>query len=291
MPARKRAAEDVDDDVVVVEKKAKATKDGKPVHPFFTGGAKKAKAAPAPAVPAGKEVEALWGLMDDGNGWKDALAAETGKPYFGELAKFLEGEYAAGQEVFPPKPDIFAAYNTTHFNDVKVVILGQDPYHDNNQAHGLCFSVLPGIKPPPSLKNMYIELEQDIPGFKTPGHGYLMPWAEQGVLMLNATLTVQAHKANSHAKSGWQKFTDATIKYLSENHTGVVYLLWGGFAQKKGKLIKKEGNVVIECAHPSPLSVTKWRNCKTFSKCNAALQTLGKDVVDWTLPATAAVKK
>ena len=274
MAPKKRTATDVD----AAEKK---------IHPMF---AKKQKTGATSAPVAG--VMNLWSLLDDNSGWKTVLAAEAKKEYFVKLSAFLAAEEKAGKEVFPPQKDIFTAFNTTHFKDVKTVIIGQDPYHDNNQAHGLCFSVLPGIKPPPSLKNMYIELEKDIPTFKAPSHGYLLSWAQQGVLMINATLTVEAHKANSHQKSGWQTFTDAAIVELAKRKEPVVFLLWGGFAQKKSKLINKHssgGHVIIECAHPSPLSVTKWRGCKTFSKANAALKKLGKDPIDWTLPEKATV--
>lgn len=199
----------------------------------------------------------------------------------------LAAETAAGKQIFPPLKMVFSAFNETPWDKVKVVVIGQDPYHDDGQAHGMCFSVLAGVKPPPSLKNMYKELTTDIPGFKEPNHGYLLSWAHQGVLLLNATLTVEAHKPNSHAKIGWLQFTDAVIAELSEKHSALVFLLWGGFAQKKGKKIDRQKHKVIECAHPSPLSVTQWMGCKTFSKCNEALVALGKTPIDWSLPAEA----
>jgi uracil-DNA glycosylase len=218
--------------------------------------------------------------------WRAALAPLFSKPYMPKIESTIAAERAKGAKVFPPLPMVFSAFNECPVGNVKVVLIGQDPYHDNNQAHGMCFSVLPGVKTPPSLVNMYKELEQDIPGFTTPPHGYLGTWAEQGILLLNASLTVEAHKANSHSKIGWQNFTDDVISYLSASHTDLVFLLWGGFAQKKGKIIDRSRHVVIECAHPSPLSVTKWRGCKTFSKCNAALVAKGKEPIDWRLPAT-----
>eukprot|EP01061_Rhynchopus_euleeides_P007919 TRINITY_DN1698_c0_g1_i1.p1 TRINITY_DN1698_c0_g1~~TRINITY_DN1698_c0_g1_i1.p1 ORF type:complete len:277 (+),score=127.19 TRINITY_DN1698_c0_g1_i1:88-918(+) len=269
-PARKRQAVDVDAVDIFEQAKRVAAK--------TSSGAK----------PGGAAVSSLWELMDSDNGWKKKLLSETQKPYFKTMADFVAKERETHQ-VFPPAEHTFAAFNTTHFDKVKVVIIGQDPYHDDNQAHGLCFSVLPGVKTPPSLRNMYTELATDISGFKAPNHGYLLSWAKQGVLMLNATLTVQAHKANSHAKCGWQTFTDAAIKAIAEQPDPVVFLLWGGFAQKKAKLINKVApknkHVIIQSAHPSPLSVTKWRGCATFSKANTALKDLGKDEIDWTLPA------
>lgn len=216
--------------------------------------------------------------------WREALAEEFAKPYFADIAQFVEAE-RAGTVVHPPADQVFAALNATPLGDVKVVILGQDPYHEPGQAHGMCFSVPPGIKPPPSLKNMYKELEADMPGFKAPPHGHLVQWAQRGVLLLNATLTVrEGHKeANSHAKCGWQKFTDEVIRVINTRCEGVVFLLWGGFAQKKGKIIDTARHRVIESAHPSPLSVTKWRGCQTFSKCNAELRALSRAEVDWSL--------
>lgn len=232
--------------------------------------------------PTPESAALLDGLRDAG--WRKALEAEFVKPYFAEMAEFVNGERKKFK-VHPPADKVFEAFNVTPFNKVKVVILGQDPYHEPGQAHGLCFSVLPGIKPPPSLKNMYTELGADISGFKSPEHGHLLDWAKQGMLMLNATLTVrEGHKeANSHAKCGWQKFTDEAIRALNARDKGCVFLLWGGFAQKKGKLVDTKKHKVIECAHPSPLSVTKWRGCKTFSKCNAALKQLGYTEMDWHL--------
>lgn len=207
---------------------------------------------------------------------------------FHKIEQFLDAEMGAGKTVLPPRPDIFAAFNKTPLSSAKVVILGQDPYHDIGQAHGLCFSVRPGVRVPPSLQNMYKELAVDIPGFKAPHHGCLESWAEQGVLMLNATLTVEAHKANSHANIGWQLFTDDVIRALSSptQRRRMVFLLWGNFARKKKSLIDLTKHVVIENAHPSPLSAKAWFGCRCFSKCNAALQKLGHTPVNWNLPLT-----
>jgi len=213
--------------------------------------------------------------------WREALDKELAGPKFRQVCEKVEKDLKAGEKVFPPQNQIFAAFNHAKWDDLKVVIIGQDPYHDDGQAHGLCFSVNSGVAVPPSLKNMYTELEADIPGYKRPDHGNLEAWAKQGVLLLNASLTVIAHKANSHANIGWQNFTNGVIKVLNEKHNKLVFLLWGGFAQRKGKLIDKSKHRVLEAAHPSPLSVNKWRGCKTFSKCNAALKELGKEPVNW----------
>jgi len=217
-------------------------------------------------------------------GWKKALAGEFQKKYFKDIQKYLWNEKQKKTQVFPPEHDIFTAFNLTPFESVTSVLIGQDPYHDNNQAHGLCFSVKKGIKSPPSLVNMYKELTTDIDDFETPSHGFLEKWAKQGLLMLNATLTVVAHTANSHVKIGWQTFTDAVIKLLSDQKKDLVFMLWGGFAQKKGKIIDKSKHHVIESAHPSPLSAKKWFGCKTFSKANEALKKAGLKEIDWTLP-------
>ncbi|XP_065175361.1 uracil-DNA glycosylase-like [Sycon ciliatum] len=216
--------------------------------------------------------------------WKEWLAPEFGKPYFKEVETFLRQGYSSKQEIFPPQSLIFNALNTTPPDQVKVVLLGQDPYHDNGQAHGLSFSVQRGVAIPPSLRNIYQELSEDIDSFTKPQHGNLQHWAEQGVLLLNATLTVQAHKANSHSKIGWQKFTDAVIKTVNEKaEHSVVFLLWGGFAQKKASLVSAR-HCVIKTAHPSPLSVTKWRGCRCFSAVNDALSLAGRDPIDWKIP-------
>lgn len=201
--------------------------------------------------------------------WRAALEAEVAKPYFAELARFVTAERAK-KTIFPPERDVFSAFNFTPLPDVRVVILGQDPYHGAGQAHGLCFSVGRGVQVPPSLKNIYTELEADIPGFKRPMHGNLEGWAKRGVLMVNATLTVRKGEANSHEKFGWQTFTDAVVRVLSARAEPIVFILWGGFAQRKGKVINRQRHFVIEAAHPSPLSVTKFRGCKVFSKVSDA---------------------
>ncbi|PRP83623.1 hypothetical protein PROFUN_08349 [Planoprotostelium fungivorum] len=215
--------------------------------------------------------------------WRAALADEVQKPYFKKLISQIEQEKKDGKEIFPPEEDIFAAMNLTPLKDVKVVIIGQDPYHDNNQAHGLSFSVRKGITVPPSLRNIYKELSTDIPDFKIPKSGDLTQWAERGVLLLNASLTVRAHEANSHSKYGWLTFTDAIIRIVNEKKSGVVFLLWGGFAQKKGANINRSKHAVIEAAHPSPLSVKKWWGCKCFSKTNKELEKFGEEPIDWTI--------
>jgi uracil-DNA glycosylase len=206
---------------------------------------------------------------------------------FTKIEHFLDEAKERGKVVLPPAHLIFNAFNSCPFAELKVVLLGQDPYHNLNQAHGLCFSVLPGVPLPPSLKNMYKELTTDIPGFQAPTHGYLQSWSEQGMLMLNATLTVEAHNANSHSKtSGWPDFTDAVIERLSRHHPSrLVFLLWGNSAQQKRKLIDTSRHVVIESVHPSPLSASKgWFGCHCFSKCNAALRELGHTPMYWQLP-------
>lgn len=252
--------------------------------------AKKQKIAATPVAdtaPTGNCKEAVASLtaaLKDA-AWKKALEEEFSKPYFEKIAQFVAEERKKGA-VHPPADKVFEALNVTPLDKVKVVILGQDPYHEPGQAHGLSFSVLPGVKPPPSLKNMYKELATDIPGFITPDHGHLLEWAKQGVLLLNATLTVrEGHtEANSHAKCGWQQFTDELIKVINSHCENVVFLLWGGFAQKKGKIVDTSRHKVLECAHPSPLSFKKWQGCKAFSKCNEALRALGHTEVKWQLP-------
>ncbi|MEO7327777.1 MAG: uracil-DNA glycosylase [Minicystis sp.] len=215
--------------------------------------------------------------------WRLHLDQERDKPYFKELAKFLETERKT-QQIFPPTEEVFSALELTPYEEVKVLILGQDPYHDDNQAHGLCFSVKPGIKPPPSLANMYKELKDDV-GFTIPKHGYLVPWAKQGLLMLNAVLTVQAHTPNSHKDKGWETFTDAVIRKVNEKPDRVIFLLWGGYAQKKEKLIDGKKHLILKGAHPSPLSARAgFFGSKPFSTINKALQEMGKAPIDWQLP-------
>jgi len=244
------------------------------------GPSKKAKIDPKQVLAVGGE-SILDYLTEPG--WKEALAGEFTKSYFQNILKHLETEKQLKNQVFPPAPEIFSAFNFTPLGQVKVVILGQDPYHDDHQAHGLCFSVRKGIDPPPSLKNMYKELKADIPSFNVPKHGSLEKWATQGVLLLNASLTVQAHQANSHSQIGWLEFTDAAIQVLNKKTSGVVFILWGKFAQKKGKHIDKKKHHILEAAHPSPLSASKFFGCKVFSKTNALLTKLGKEPIDWNV--------
>lgn len=221
-------------------------------------------------------------LVNVGKSWQKALEPEFSKPYFEKLSKFVLAERKRGT-VYPPADNVFSWTRACSVNDVKVVILGQDPYHGPNQAHGMAFSVLPGVPPPPSLLNMYKELEDDIEGFKRPSHGYLMGWANQGVLMLNAVLTVRARQANSHKDQGWEKLTDATISYLNKNRQGLVFVLWGSYAQKKGGHIDKNKHHILKGVHPSPLSAHRgFFGCKHFSKCNEFLKKDGKTQIDWS---------
>ncbi|XP_033761387.1 uracil-DNA glycosylase-like isoform X2 [Pecten maximus] len=217
--------------------------------------------------------------------WKCELKDVFTKDYFKDIEANLVRDYAARTQVFPPKDLIFKAFNLTPFDKVKVVIIGQDPYHDSGQAMGMAFSVPLGTKPPPSLKNIYKELTNDkkITNFETPTHGNLEDWAKRGVFLLNATLTVEAHKPNSHSKYGWQKFTDQVIRIISKNCSAVVFLLWGNFAHKKESLIDKKKHSVIKTAHPSPLSYKKFENCKCFSLVDEALMKKKQGKMDWSL--------
>lgn len=212
--------------------------------------------------------------------WKQALTQEFAKPYFQELAEFIKAEYQT-TTVYPPPKFIFHAFETTPFDKVKVVILGQDPYHGPNQAHGLAFSVLDGVRLPPSLVNIYKELKNDL-GITLPPTGNLDRWAKQGVLLLNATLTVRAGLAGSHQKKGWEQFTDAVIKTISDKLEGVVYILWGAYAQKKGAVINRSKNLILEAPHPSPLSAHNgFFGSAPFSQTNTYLMLNGKDPIDW----------
>lgn len=215
--------------------------------------------------------------------WQAAIGEEFQKPYFQNLQAFVEQERAA-QTVFPPQQDVFNALKLTPLDRVGVFLLGQDPYHDDGQAHGLCFSVRPGIKPPPSLVNIFKELRDDL-GCKIPNNGYLVPWAEQGVLLLNAVLTVRAHQPNSHKDRGWETFTDAVIRAVGAKQDPVVFLLWGGYAQKKVGLIDTSRHTIIKSAHPSPLSARSgFFGSKAFSRTNAALHAAGKPEINWQIP-------
>lgn len=217
--------------------------------------------------------------------WKDALRGEFEQPYMQQLREFLRQEYAAGKEIYPPGPLIFNALNSTPLDQVKVVILGQDPYHGPGQAHGLCFSVQPGVPAPPSLVNIYKELQRDL-NIAIPNHGYLQHWANQGVLMLNTTMTVERANAASHAKKGWQFFTDRIIEVVNEHQNGLVFLLWGAHAQSKRSLIDPEKHLVLTSVHPSPLSAYRgFIGCGHFSRTNKFLEQNGQAPIDWTLPA------
>jgi uracil-DNA glycosylase len=214
--------------------------------------------------------------------WEAALGGELAKPYFRELSDFLERERGA-QTIYPPEEEVFAALALTPYEDVKVLLLGQDPYHDEGQAHGLCFSVRPPTAPPPSLKNIFKELAADL-GCARPTSGDLTPWARQGVLLLNAVLTVVAHQPNSHRGRGWETFTDAVITAVNQKPSRVVFCLWGTPARKKARLIDSSRHVVIEGAHPSPLSVKGFSGTRPFSAINAALRAATGAPVDWQLP-------
>lgn len=216
--------------------------------------------------------------------WLGAIGGEFEKPYFAALKEFVDSERRA-HTVFPPEADVFNALRLTPFDKVRVFLLGQDPYHDDGQAHGLAFSVRPGIKPPPSLVNIYKELKADIPDFQIPNNGYLVPWAEQGVLLLNAVLTVRAHEANSHKGKGWETFTDSVIRAVSARSDPAIFVLWGGYAQKKIPLIDADRHAVIATAHPSPLSARNgFFGSRPFSKINAQLTEWGHAPIDWRLP-------
>jgi len=221
--------------------------------------------------------------------WQAAIGDEFDKAYFGALRAFVDSERAA-HEVYPPEDDVFNALRLTLYDQTRVFILGQDPYHDTGQAHGLAFSVRPGVRPPPSLVNIYKELKTDIPGFVAPPHGYLASWAEQGVLLLNAVLTVRAHTANSHKGKGWEMFTDAVIKAVSAKPEPVVFVLWGGYAQKKLPLIDASRHTVLQSVHPSPLSARSgFFGSRPFSQINTALENTGQPPINWHLPPSVSV--
>jgi len=271
-PKRKREQTDAakEEDKEKEEAQQRPSKKGKTVS----------NSAPSPAAAAA----AAGGIVDSLTepGWKELLSEEFEKPYFKDILQFIQNEKKTNK-VFPPDHEVLNAFNYTPWDNVKVVIIGQDPYIKEGQAHGVCFSVRKGVALPPSLKKMYQELEADIPGFKAPKHGYLEEWARQGVLMLNATLTVNEGKANSHEKCGWQTFTDRVLAILNEKKEGIVFLLWGKFAIKKAQGINKKRHHILEAAHPSPLAGSKFLGCKHFSKCNHLLETMGKTPIDWNL--------
>jgi uracil-DNA glycosylase len=215
--------------------------------------------------------------------WRPVLIAETEKTYWKPLQQFVKDERKK-YTVFPPDQDVFAALHLTPYEKVSVLILGQDPYHEVGQAHGLCFSVRPEVAIPPSLQNIYKELHDDL-GCSIPNNGYLTSWAEQGVLLLNAVLTVRAHQANSHQGKGWENFTDAIIRAVNDKPDRVVFVLWGAYARKKKPLIDTSRHAVIESAHPSPLSAANgFFGSRPFSKINAALREAGKPEIDWQIP-------
>ena len=214
--------------------------------------------------------------------WKDALAGEFGKPYFAQLARFLHQEKAAGKVIYPPGGLIFRAFELTPVQEVKVVILDQDPYHNPGEAMGLSFSVPDGVRMPPSLRNIFREIESDL-GIRMSGRPNLEGWARQGVLLLNSILTVEAGQAASHRNMGWQEFTDAVIRYLSDNCNGIVFLLWGNFARSKASLIDTSRHHVLEAAHPSPLAGGAFFGCRHFSQTNALLLAEGKTPINWQL--------
>ncbi|WP_270646444.1 uracil-DNA glycosylase [Paeniclostridium hominis] len=222
-------------------------------------------------------------MVKIGNDWDEVLEGEFEKPYYLELRQFLKNEYET-QVIYPDMYDIFNALKYTSYKDTKVLILGQDPYHGENQAHGLAFSVKPGVRIPPSLLNMYKELHGDL-GCFIPNNGYLVPWAEQGVLLLNTALTVRAHQANSHKGKGWEVFTDNIIKLLNLRDEPVIFILWGNNARSKKKLIDTNKHYIIESAHPSPLSASRgFFGSKPFSKTNDILIKLGMDTINWQIP-------
>ena len=214
--------------------------------------------------------------------WKNALQDEFEKPYFASLVSFLHREKNNGKRIFPPGNKIFSAFELTPVDNVRIVILGQDPYHGEGQAMGLSFSVPDSIPAPPSLQNIFKEIEADL-GVKMSGRPNLEAWARQGVLMLNAILTVEAGQAASHSGIGWQEFTDAVIRYISENCSGVVFLLWGNFARGKKDMIDSSRHLILEAAHPSPLARGAFFGCRHFSKANEFLLAQGKTPVDWKL--------
>lgn len=216
-------------------------------------------------------------------GWKEVLKEEFSKTYFKNIVLHLKTEKSQGKTIYPPGSYIFNAFNTTVFDNVKVVILGQDPYHGAGQAHGLCFSVQNGVAPPPSLINIFKELQEDI-GLQIPNHGNLIHWAQQGVFLLNASLTVRAGEPMSHAKIGWAEFTDTVIRKISQQKKHVVFILWGKFAQEKRVLIDETKHLILKSAHPSPLSAyAGFFGCRHFSKANEYLMKHGIDAVDWQL--------
>ncbi|HIF9100618.1 TPA: uracil-DNA glycosylase [Photobacterium damselae] len=214
--------------------------------------------------------------------WQNFLQQQQQQEYFEQIQSYVANARQQGKVVYPPEEDVFSAFTATPLDQVKVVILGQDPYHGPDQAHGLSFSVKPGVKTPPSLANMYKELATDIDGFTIPDHGYLQSWAGQGVLLLNTVLTVEQGNAHSHAKIGWETFTDKVIEHIDQECEGVIFLLWGAHAQKKGKKINTQKHHILKSAHPSPLSAYRgFFGCQHFSQTNTLLQAMNKTPITW----------
>lgn len=225
-------------------------------------------------------------VLEQAPSWQRALDAEFAAPYMQDLKQFLRAEKDKQKVIYPHSSNWFHALETTPLDQVKVVILGQDPYHQPGQAHGLCFSVKPGVKTPPSLVNIYKELESDL-GVKPVGHGYLESWAKQGVLLLNAVLTVEDSKANAHQGKGWEQFTDKVISTVNEQCENVVFMLWGSYAQRKGSVIDTDKHLVLKAPHPSPLSAHRgFFGCRHFSQANQYLEAHGQTAIDWQLPDT-----
>ena len=223
-------------------------------------------------------------------GWKTHVGDYLQRDDMQQLGAFLRQRHAAGAHIYPPAREIFAALDATAFDDVKVVILGQDPYHGQGQAHGLCFSVRPGVPVPPSLVNIYKELHTDL-GIARPDHGYLMLWAQQGVLLLNSVLTVEDGKAGAHTGKGWEGFTDHVVETLNREREGLVFLLWGSYAQKKGAVIDRQRHKVLKAPHPSPLSAHRgFMGCQHFSAANDYLRWKGQSPIDWRLPPRATLE-
>ncbi|GGY75834.1 uracil-DNA glycosylase [Marinobacter zhanjiangensis] len=232
-------------------------------------------------------VEGLAQQLRPGCGWDQYLADEFRQPYMEQLAEFLASEERTDKVLFPESRHCFNALNSTPLDQVKVVILGQDPYHGPGQAHGLCFSVRPGVQVPPSLVNIFKEIQDDL-GIAPPDHGCLQPWTEQGVLLLNAVLTVEQGNAGAHQGKGWETFTDKVIETINQHRQGVVFLLWGSYARKKGRIIDRDRHLVLEGPHPSPLSAYRgFFGCRHFSRANQWLQEQGQTPIDWSLPSKA----
>jgi uracil-DNA glycosylase len=214
--------------------------------------------------------------------WSSILDSQRKLAYYSEVERFVAAQRAQGKNIFPPQEEVFSAFDAVAFKQVKVVILGQDPYHGAGQAHGLSFSVKPGVKIPPSLRNIYKELHQDISGFTIPEHGYLQKWADQGVLLLNTVLTVEEGKAHSHAKCGWEQFTDAVLREINQHRQGVIFLLWGAHAQKKAAILDADRHHLLVAPHPSPLSARRgFFGCQHFSKTNKFLIKNGNTPINW----------